>query len=146
MATTGGEPLLLDTSVLLEASNRARKHHRAALRVLETHPDLVFPAQVAREFLVVATRPPEVNGLGLESTQALESLNGFRARVRLLPEERPLLPTLIKLVQEHRLTGKRIHDANLVAAAIVHKIPEILTINLADFRSFTRHVRCRAPG
>ena len=146
MATTDGEGLLLDTSILLEASNRARKHHRASLRILETHPNLVFPAQVAREFLVVATRPPEVNGLGLESTQALESLNGFRARVRMLPEERPLLPTLLKLVREHGLIGKRIHDANLVAAAIVHKIPEILTINLPDFRPFSRHVRCRGFG
>ena len=70
--------MLVDTCVLLEASNRARSQHRAARQLIERHDGLVFPAQVAREFLVAATRPPANNGLGLALLEALESLAGFR--------------------------------------------------------------------
>jgi predicted nucleic acid-binding protein len=85
--------MLVDTCVLLEATNRARSQHRAAREPIERHEGLVIPAQVAHEFLVAATHPPANNGLGLGLLEALESLVGIREHVRLLPEEKPLLPT-----------------------------------------------------
>ena len=146
MVTTAAKALLVDTSVLLEASNRARRQHTAALSLLEQHNQLVFPAQVAREFLVVATRPPEVNGLGLTSRAALESLTAFRRNVRLLPEEKPLLPTLLRLVEELSIVGKRVHDAHIVAAAVVHRVKAVVTLNGDDFRAFGAQVRCVTPA
>jgi predicted nucleic acid-binding protein len=145
MATTVGDRLLVDTSVLLEASNRARAQHKAALRLIEDHEALVFPAQVPREFLMVATRPAGANGLGLTVRQALESLRAFRTRIRLLPEERPLLPRLLQLVEETGVASKRIHDAHIVTAAVVHRVRRIVTLNLDDFRGFDRYVTCTDP-
>ncbi|MGD0837756.1 MAG: type II toxin-antitoxin system VapC family toxin [Polyangia bacterium] len=148
MVTTADSLLLVDTCVLMEASNRARRHHRAARSLLERHEGLVFPAQVAREFLVVATRPPDHNGLGLGLAEALESLAGFREHIRLLPEEKPLLPALLRLLAGVPAAGRRIHDANLVAAAVVHGVSRIVTLNGNDFRAFCDHdrrIRCIAP-
>ena len=138
--------LLVDTCVLLEASNRARSQHRAARELIARHEGLVFPAQVAREFLVAATRSPANNGLGLTLLQALESLAGFREHIRLLPEEKPLLPTLLGLLAQSPATGKRIHDAHIVAAAMVHRVSLVLTLNGDDFRDFSAQVTCLTPA
>lgn len=138
--------LLVDTCVLLEASDRARHQHRAARELISRHQGLVFPAQVAREFLVVATRLPANNGLGLTLLQALESLAGFREHIRLLPEEKPLLSTLLGLLAQSTATGKRIHDAHIVAAAKVHRVSLVLTLNGDDFRDFSAHVACLTPA
>jgi len=146
MATRAAESLLVDTSVLLEASNRARRQHAVALSLLEQRERLVFPAQVPREFLVVATRPADANGLGLTLRDALESLAAFRRNVRLLPEEKPLLPTLLGLLGELSISGKKIHDAHLVAAALVHRVPAVVTLNTEDFRPFAGRVRCVTPA
>ncbi len=138
--------MLVDTCVLLEASNRARSQHRAARELIERHEGLVFPAQVAREFLVAATRPPASNGLGLALSQALESLTGFREHIRLLPEEKPLLPALLRLLAQTPAAGKRIHDANIVAAAMVHRVPLVVTLNEDDFKEFSPRVACLTPA
>jgi predicted nucleic acid-binding protein len=138
--------MLIDTCVLLEASNRARKQHRAARELIERHEGLVIAAQVAREFLVVATRPPAGNGLGLALLEALESLSGFREHIRLLPEEKPLLPTLLGLLAQSPATGKRIHDAHIVAAAMVHRVPLVVTLNGGDFKDFSAHITCLTPA
>ena len=138
--------MLVDTCVLLEASNRARSQHRAARELIERHDGLVFPAQVAREFLVAATRPPTDNGLGLAPVEALESLAGFREHIRLLPEEKPLLPTLLGLLAQAPAMGKRIHDVHIVAAAMVHRVPLVVTLNEDDFKAFSAHVSCLTPA
>ena len=56
--------MLVDTCVLLDASNRARSQHRAARDLIERRDGLVFPAQVAREFLVrcSGTRARDLDG------------------------------------------------------------------------------------
>jgi predicted nucleic acid-binding protein len=137
--------ILVDTCVLLEASNRARTQHRAARELIERHEGLVFPAQVAREFLVATTRAPANNGLGFSLLEALESLAGFREHIRLLPEEKPLLPTLLGLLARSPATGKLIHDAHIVAAAMVHRVPLVVTLNGDDFEHFSEHATCLTP-
>jgi predicted nucleic acid-binding protein len=138
--------LLVDTCVMLEASNRARRQHRAARELIERHENLVFPAQVAREFLVVATRPPENNGLGLGLAQALSSLAAFREHIHLLPEEKPLLPALLGLLARTPATGRRIHDAHIVAAAVVHRVALLVTLNAEDFNAFSAQVSSLTPA
>lgn len=70
--------VLLDTNVLLSATAPHRPLHQASLVVLNDWPNQAIPlaasAQVFREYLVVATRPVEVNGLGLGLDEALANL------------------------------------------------------------------------
>src|SRR5689334_1934633 len=120
------ERLLVDTNILLEATDEKRRHHQEARELIELYRGLVLPAQVIREYLVVATRPPAANGLGLSVTDALANVRQFRRAVRLLPESKPLLPTLMRLLAAVPCTGTRIHDAHIVASAMVHKIKTIV--------------------
>jgi hypothetical protein len=41
--------------------------------------------------------------------------------------------------------GVEVHDARLVAAMLVHAIPNLLTFNLADFKRF-KQVRVVSPA
>lgn len=46
------ERLLVDTNILLEATDEKRPYHQAAKELIESHPPLVMPAQVVREYRV----------------------------------------------------------------------------------------------
>ena len=117
MAKKSAERVFVDTNVLVDATNLDRPSHASALAFLERRPGLVFSAQIAREYLVVATRPVAVNGLGLTLDVALANLAEYRTVIRLLPEERPLLPQLLRLLREVRATDKK-NLASRPAAAV----------------------------
>ena len=133
--TRAAEPILLDTNVLVDATNAARPRHSRALSFLG-RPHLVICAQVIREYLVVATRPAELNGLGMDLRSAMANMQQFRRIAPLLAEEKPLLPRLLDLLSTVPCRGKQVHDASLVAAMIVHDVPTLATSNPADFSRF----------
>jgi predicted nucleic acid-binding protein len=143
---TTAEPLLVDTNVLLEATDERRRHHEASRALTESGNPLVIPAQVIREYLAVATRPVPANGLGMSTTEALENIRQFRINLRLLPKEKPILPTFLKLIATVPCTGKRIHDAHLVATAMVHRIRTIVSLNGDDLAPFAGTVAVVTPS
>jgi predicted nucleic acid-binding protein len=141
----GDEALLVDTSVLLEATDTGRRGHRHALQLIEQHSRLVFPAQVVREYLVVATRSVDANGLGLSVQDALSNIGELRRLIRLLPEEKPLLKTFLDLLAKTPSRGKQIHDLHIVAAAVAHSVANIVTLNPRDFVPYAFAVKVVAP-
>lgn len=140
MATTDDKIVLLDTNVLLSATNPLRSLHRAALAVLNDWPNegfvLAVSSQILREYLVVATRPVEVNGLGLSTEDALANVTAFRGRMRLLADDEPVWDRLRALVAAHECKGKQIHDANVVACALTSGVTMLVTANVGDFNRF----------
>jgi predicted nucleic acid-binding protein len=128
--------LLLDTSVLISAVDRSRSDHRTARALIERQPRLWLCAQTCREFLAVSTRPMGSNGLGMPCRQACDNLELLRQRIRTLPEERPLLATLLGLIAHYGLVGRAIHDAGIVAAACAHRLDGLVT---SDLQIFTRY-------
>jgi predicted nucleic acid-binding protein len=134
------ERLLVDTNILLEATDDRRPYHHAAKDLIESHASLVMPAQVVREYLVVATRPVEVNGLGLSLSDALANVREFRQVIRLLPEGKPLLPSLLRLLTAVPCTGTRIHDAHIVSSAMVHRVKTIVSLDTDDFAPFVPRI------
>lgn len=144
MAKTSGRALL-DTNVLVDATDLKRPRHQAVMTLLEQESHLVISAQVAREYLVVATRPARANGLGLSLVQALANLGEYRRVARMLPEEKPLLPALLKLLQAVPAEGWLLHDAHLVATMQVHGVKTLITSNPADFSRFQHLIRVVEP-
>ncbi len=138
------EAVLVDTNVLLTATTPARALHRKALEILNEWPvrgiALCVSGQVFREYLVVATRPTDVNGLGLSVETALANVTELRHRIRLLDERVAVFEHLNRLLREVGCRGKQIHDANLVATALVHDVSRILTGNVSDFRRFGAYI------
>jgi len=94
---------------------------------------LVTIPQVLREYLVVATRPVEVNGLDLSTTDVLRNIRAFRTRVHLLPESIEVHNELMDIVESNSLSGERVHDANVIAAANYHHVSAIITDNAGDY-------------
>ena len=136
--------VMLDTTVLLAATDEGRAEHRDALRVINNwaagHTDLCASGQVLREYLSVATQPPEQNGLGLNLPDALGNVRAIRGRTTLLAEDSKVADRLLGLLADVECRGKQVHDANLVATMLVHGISAVVTMNPADFARFERHV------
>ena len=138
--TMAGNPLFVDTNVLLTATDESRLLHLDAMQILDASlsQDLRLAAsgQVLREYLVVATRPTEVNGLGLSVPDAIANINEFLRHLELYDETVDVSARLRQLAIDHKLRGKRLHDANIVATMSVHGISTLLTQNGDDFAPF----------
>ncbi len=149
MAMTRGELVMVDTNVLLAATNTARTDHESSKRVfsraLEAGIHLATCGQILREYLVVASRPVAVNGLGLGIADALKNLAWFRKRLVYFEEPAAVHYRLVALTESSGITGKRIHDANIVALMQCSGIYHLLTTNPEDFVSFSG-IAVLAPG
>ena len=137
MALQPGSIVFLDTNILLIATDEARDHHGDARQVLNVAPargiHLALSGQVIREYLVVATRPTEANGLGLDVKDALVNTDVFLRQAVLYDETERVSERLRDLVREHALSGVRIHDANIAATMLTNGLDTILTQNGDDF-------------
>ncbi|MGL5817573.1 MAG: type II toxin-antitoxin system VapC family toxin [Phycicoccus sp.] len=145
MATPVADRAVLDTNVLLAATDEGRHDHAAAVAALNAWPAsgmvLYTSGQILREYLVVATRPVENDGLGLARTDAVANVRAMAARLRLLAEDAKVSARLLELLDGVECTGQQVHDANVVATMLVHGIDTVVTINTRDFVRFGHHVQ-----
>lgn len=130
---------ILDTNVLISATASHRELHAVAQDVLHWSTlgrQTYLSGQILREYLVVATRPAESNGLGLTCAEAVANASMFRSLMHYLEENDQVQRRLVELVQTHECRGVLIHDANVVATALTHAVPAIVTENQGDFLRF----------
>lgn len=148
MATMEDRLVFLDTNILLAATNQAHREHRKIVSLLPALMTAgihgVLCGQVLREYLVVASRPIEVNGLGMASENALVNAKWFKSRSVFFEEDERVWDALASLVHTHRLEGKRIHDANIAAVMAVQGIQTIISLNIRDFDVFG-HLEALSP-
>jgi predicted nucleic acid-binding protein len=134
-----GKPVFVDTSVIVAASVAEHPSHATARdtidRLVRDRTPLCFSPQVCREILVVLTRQP-VAGRTFTLEEALAVLAGWRSATNLLIENVAVVDTLETLVERHAVRGKQVHDCNLVAVMLVHKVDRLLTRNPTDFKRF----------
>ena len=132
-----GLKVLVDTNVLLEATDEGRPLHRQAKDVFQhaaaSGVDLFLGTQVIREYLVVATRPVPNNGLGMAMTTALDNVARFRQRASLVAETIQAGETFLSWAARFGIQGKRLHDLQLQASATAAGMDVLLTANPADF-------------
>jgi predicted nucleic acid-binding protein len=136
---------MLDTNVILSATDEGRAEHRQALLIFSDWAGrgttLYASGQIMREYLAVATRPADKNGLGLKQADAVANVQAFRSRASLLTEDSKVADCLLGLLDEIPCAGKQVHDANVVATMLVHGIGALITMNLADFTRFEHHIK-----
>ena len=139
MEPKAGDIVFVDTNILLAATDRDRPQHQDAQRVIARATNsgihLALSGQILREYLVVATRPPDVNGLGLSTSDALGNVEEFLHHTVLYEETEDVSVRLREVTKANELTGKRIHDANIVATMLAHGLPFLLTMNPDDFKA-----------
>ena len=86
----------------------------------------------------MATRPLNVNGLEMNTSQAEVELARIKNLFRLLPDTPAIFPECERIVVQHSVSGKNAHDARIVAAMNVHGITQLLTFNGGDFKRYSR--------
>ncbi len=133
--------LLIDTNLLVRLEDSLDPRHAEAMAAIERlkrdgHEGQLVP-QVLYEFWVVATRPLEYNGLGLDPEKAEDALRGWMSLFRLRLDERGVFRNWMQLVADYQVRGKMAHDTRLVAAMQRHGLTDILTFNKPDFDRFT---------
>ena len=78
---------ILDTNVLVSSTASRRKLHEIARNVVQwpiSGKHACVSGQILREYLVVATRPLESNGLCLTPAEAAANVSAFRSLVHCL--------------------------------------------------------------
>ena len=88
------------------------------------------------EFWSVATRPVEVNGYGWTPRNTEGEITKLLEQFPLVPEPQGVFDQWLRLVSQHAVVGKQVHDARIVAILNIHGITNLLTFNLNDFRGF----------
>jgi predicted nucleic acid-binding protein len=148
MTTKIADRVFLDTNVLLAATDEGRKEHGRAVAALDAWPatgvSLYTSGQVRREYLSVATRSVQQNGLGLTQADALVNVRALSARLHFLDENLRVAERLLALLDANPCSGKQVHDANVVATMLSHGIETLVTINTDDFVRFTAYVSVAA--
>ena len=113
---------LIDTNVLLRSAvgTSARNPVAAgAISILLARGDeLLLAPQVLMEFWSVATRPVAVNGLGWPVDVVRSEIDKLLDQFPLLPETPAVFGEWLRLVTDHRVIGKQVHDTRLVAMMI----------------------------
>jgi predicted nucleic acid-binding protein len=136
--------VMLDTNVLLAATDERRAEHADALTLLNRWPDadsvLCVSGQILREYLAVATRPADRNGLGLKPAEAAANVRAIQDRTTLLTEDPRVTERLLRLCDDVPFAGRQVHDANVVATMLVHGVGVLVTMNTSDFGRFASHV------
>lgn len=147
--TRVADRVVLDTNLLLAATDEARSAHARALATLTEWPAagtaLYTSGQILREYLAVATRPVADNGLGLAQRDAATNVRAYRSRLRLMSETEKVADRLLALVDEIECTGTTLHDANVVATMLVHGVDTLVTLNAADFARYEDYVSVLVP-
>jgi predicted nucleic acid-binding protein len=132
---------LLDTNILLRGLDRNHPQchlvRRAILALRRKGNRLCLAPQNLIEFWAVATRPVDANGLGMSTEWAAAQLAKMKHFFAILPDSAEALPEWERLVIHHQVSGKKTHDARLVAAMNVQGVSHILTFNSADFSRYS---------
>lgn len=140
MTIRDDEPVFIDTNVLVYAAVDNAPLHDSAATALKRCQKNGTPCwvnrQVLREFMCIMTRPQTFQPLPTIKTLALQ-VRFMERHFHVAEDTQQITSMLVALLEKHGIGGKRVHDANIAATMIVHRIPRILTNNPRDFQSFS---------
>jgi predicted nucleic acid-binding protein len=139
--------VFLDTSLVIAATVEVHPSHKAASQFVDElvsgTAQVCISSQVCREFLVVLTRQP-VSGRVFSVDEAISALGVWRTGCILLGENEATVRECLSLVRLHGVQGKQIHDCNIVATMIAHRVRRLATRNPADFKRFHQEISVSA--
>ncbi len=116
----------------------------AVSALLEGGEDVSIIAQNLIEFWAVATRPLQANGFGWDIQQATAQIGQLLNQFPLLDDTPAVFRNWLQLVTWRGISGKRVHDARLVAVMGAHGVTHLLTFNTSDFEVY-RHITLVHP-
>lgn len=132
-----GESVCFDTNILLDATDEGRKNHELATEVFRSLPSagitIQLATQVLREYVVVATRSVEKNGLGLSLEDATDNVEQFCRCGTVISESAESFGKMLQWALKTKVLGNKLHDLQILATASERGADIFLTSNVADF-------------
>ena len=140
---------LLDTNILLRTISPNDPMHIetiAAIDILNASREQVIIApQNLIELWNVCTRPTEKNGLGFTPERTKAEVDRLKRLFIFIPDTPAIFPEWERLVTTYEVKGTKVHDTRLVAFMLVHRLSQILTFNVKDFRRFSPEITPVSP-
>jgi predicted nucleic acid-binding protein len=131
---------LVDTNVLLRLAQPDSPEHKSIQQCAEVlwarGAELFYTSQNLVEFWNVCTRPANRNGFGFSISEADERASLIEAKLNFAADSEATHREWRRLVVTEGVSGVQVHDARLVAAMHVHRIGNLLTLNVQDFRRY----------
>ncbi|MFZ2631738.1 MAG: PIN domain-containing protein [Desulfosalsimonadaceae bacterium] len=144
--TMAADAVFIDTNILIYATDDQSPFHEKALKMINRFmadgTECVISPQIVREYLVVLTR-----GMTPEDparTAIFNNLEKLMETCTLLDENHETVANLQNIVESCAVTGKLIHDANIVAVMQANGIKRLATHNLDDFKKFKHWIEILA--
>ncbi len=146
---TAGKRCMVDTNVLIYSTVASSPWHQESRQLLDTllrnGTELCITPQIVREYLVVLTRGGVFEKC-FEPEDAMRELYAILPSFVLLEEKQETLRHLYHLIQHYGVSGKNIHDANIVATMLTHGVTHLVTYNSQDFHRFREITIESTPG
>ena len=131
---------LVDSNILLRFTQTSSSQNRAVsnapIKLKSSKETLHIVPKNLIEFWGVCTRPLTNNGLGLSVPETQTEIIGLKKLFTFLDDTPNIFRRWERLVFVHKVLGKNVHDARLVAAMLEHNITHLLTLNVKDFKRF----------
>lgn len=125
--------VLLDTNILMYSVDEESLFHQRSMAFLK-RTDLTFvtTSKNFSEFLASSTKGEQPR---LTAQQAVETLDFFRQRYRVLFPNSLSFLELETMVTKYNIKGFRVHDAEIAAIGLTHGINTLATFNTDDFKT-----------
>lgn len=141
--------MFIDTNVLVRARFAVAPSHdlaRARLReALGSEERPRISRQIVREYLAVVTRS-QIWSAPLPMSDALRDVDWFVSEFDILEDGPGVTHVLAELCRAVPVTGRQIHDANIVATMLAHAEQRLLTFDQGDFRRYGSRISLIDPA
>lgn len=97
---------------------------------------MCYTSQTLGEYWNAATRPYDKNGFGWSVAETDLLARVIERDFEFLPDSQEVHDRWRSLLLLHNIQGVQVHDARLAASMYVHRVGDILTMNVRDFRRF----------
>ncbi len=131
-----GASYLLDTNILLRLVQADSPIRNCTDFLWARGANLFYTSQNLAEFWNVCTRPTDRNGFGFSISEADDRARLIEAKLNFAADSEATHREWRRIVVAERVSGVQVHDARLVAAMHVHRIGNLLTLNVQDFRRY----------
>jgi predicted nucleic acid-binding protein len=111
--------VLVDTNILLRSAQPTHplcaQATQAVSKPIRQKDAVFFCSQNIAEFWNVATRPADLNGLGLSHEEVLQEVSSIERLLTLLPDIPAIYPAWKEIVADNKVQGVKVYDARLMA-------------------------------
>jgi predicted nucleic acid-binding protein len=118
MMSGGGDPVFIDTNVLVYAAISSSETHLAARNAISRYEQdgivMWLSRQILREYLATLSRS-QVYSNPVPATTLVNDIALFERRFQIAEDGPQVTKQLLDLISRIPVGGKNIHDANIVA-------------------------------